>query len=513
MNPVLSQKVPEAIDRREDLWLEEKYWGHRLWDQQSPWLLFLEFLCVAESANRNGYLFNAEKAQYPSSYKPYARIHLRNILFNNEQQLARIDRDNSDSNGAWRKWLAWMSENSHGLDSDQRDFSYLKDRFGSFHDFSQLVRALRSCVVEGDTNKRWSSRFIFPFGPAATFEDLSIKHDGTAREYINFGRTGELLYLMLARSSLRQKLAEIFPRRILDDNNKWNHLVRQLQPPSAEQDLSQRGKDTFLPYEQHPTFELIAQDWLSLLELKLPGSDVVPYLVTFGAFGILLYHLHTSAQLLDQRNKPSIICEIVAPRRGLVREQSIESYEANSALSIEAIEKIIGKVELLELWNEAGQPQEVLIRRRKILDDEFSWDDEGATTDPEDLLRRFREDAKARHRRHFSQVHRTYGRGIGLVSRRGTNRFRYAPTDGFLKCLVFSNVSTRIEFSEFLAQLYERYGLVFGEREAEKVLDAHEIDKKPFQANSMRLEHRLGSLGLLKRLSDACAYVENPYSS
>lgn len=513
MNPVLSQKVPDAIDRREDLWLEEKYWGHRLWDQQSPWLLFLEFLCVAESANRNGYLFDVERSQYPSSYKPYARIHLRNILFNNEQHLIRIDRDNSDSHVAWHKWLGWMSEHSHGLDPDQRDFSYLKDRFGSFHDFAQLVRALRSCVVEGDTNKRWSSRFIFPFGPAASFEDLSIKQGGTSREYINFGRTGELLYLMLARSSLRQKLAAIFPRRILDSNNKWNHLVLQLQPPSAEHELPQRGKDTFLPYEQHPTFELIAQDWLSLLELKLPGFDVVPYLVTSGAFGILLYHLHTSAQLLGQEHKPSIICEIVAPRRGLVREQSIESFEANSALSIEAIEKIIGKVELLEAWNENGPSQEVLNRRRKILDDEFSWDDEGTITDPEDLLRRFREDAKTRHRRHFSQVHRAYGRGIGLVSRRGTNRFRYAPTDSFLKSLIFSNVSKRIEFNEFLAQLHDRYGLVFGEREAERVLDAQEIDKKPFQANSMRLEHRLGSLGLLKRLSDACAYVENPYSS
>src|SRR6185312_14744159 len=98
-----------------------------------------------------------------------------------------------------------------------------------------------------------------------------------------------------------------------------------------------------------------------------------------------------------QEHKPSIICEIVAPRRGLVREQSIESFESNSGLSIEAIEKIIGEVERLETWNEKGQPQEVLNRRRKILDDEFSWDDEGTITDPEDLLRRFRDDAKARH--------------------------------------------------------------------------------------------------------------------
>ncbi len=512
MMPTFTQKFPAAGDRREDIWLEEQYWGHRLWDQQSPWLVFLEFLCVAESAYRDGHLFDFERSQYPSSYRPYARIHLRNILFNNEQFLIQLDRENSDSASAWFKWLEWMAEHSHGLDPDQRDFSYLKERFNSFHDFAQLVRALRSCAVEGNTNKRWSSRFIFPFGASALFEDLSITQDGTSREYINFGRTGELLYLMLARSSLRQQLADARPKRLLDDKNKWNHLVRQLQPPSAESDLPQRGKDTFLPYDQHPTFELIAQDWLSLLGLKLPGLDVVPYLVTSAAFGMLLYYLHTSAQLLGREGKPPIVCEVVAPRRGLVREQSIESFESNNALSVEAIEKVIADVELSDQWKRPGRPQEVLTQRRGMLEALFGWDDEGTVTDPDNLLRSFRDDAKARHRRHFAQVHRSYGRGIGLVSRRGTNRFRYAPTDGFLKCIIFCNVTKRTEFNAFLGQLYDRYGLVFGEKEAESALTAQEIDKKPFQANSRRLEQRLSSLGLLKRLSDACAYVENPYS-
>src|SRR5450756_1158668 len=116
MMPVFSHNIPAANDRREDLWLEEKYWGHRLWDQQSPWLVFLEFLCVAESAHRQGHLFDFDKSQYPFSYRPYARVHLRNILFNNEQYLLRIDQQNKDSAGAWRSWLDWISKNSHGLD-------------------------------------------------------------------------------------------------------------------------------------------------------------------------------------------------------------------------------------------------------------------------------------------------------------------------------------------------------------------------------------------------------------
>ena len=41
-------------------------------------------------------------------------------------------------------------------------------------------------------------------------------------------------------------------------------------------------------------------------------------------------------------------------------------------------------------------------------------------------------------------------------------------------------------------------------------LSTDEFDKRAFQANSERLEVRLKTLGMLRRLSDACAYVENP---
>lgn len=36
--------------------------------------------------------------------------------------------------------------------------------------------------------------------------------------------------------------------------------------------------------------------------------------------------------------------------------------------------------------------------------------------------------------------------------------------------------------------------------------------QEAFGQNAVRLEERLARLGLLKRLSDACAYVQNPYA-
>ncbi|MDT8068583.1 MAG: hypothetical protein ROO76_10515 [Terriglobia bacterium] len=60
-----------------------------------------------------------------------------------------------------------------------------------------------------------------------------------------------------------------------------------------------------------------------------------------------------------------------------------------------------------------------------------------------------------------------------------------------------------------MASLYQRYGLVFGDKEAEQVLPKEEFDKKAFQANARRLEERLRSLGLVRRLiKDA----QNPVS-
>ena len=69
-----------------------------------------------------------------------------------------------------------------------------------------------------------------------------------------------------------------------------------------------------------------------------------------------------------------------------------------------------------------------------------------------------------------------------------------------------------MELHQFLSLLWQRYALIFGDREAESVLQKDEFEKKAFQANARRLEHRLASLGLLKRLSDGCAYVTNPYA-
>ena len=116
-----------------------------------------------------------------------------------------------------------------------------------------------------------------------------------------------------------------------------------------------------------------------------------------------------------------------------------------------------------------------------------------------------------RHRQHVGKIHAAWSRAIGLSSRRSSRRTRYAPNDRLLKTLVVCCVDKRMEFREFLACLHARYGLVIGDAQAHDIIEKGDADQEDFSNNAQRLEDRLASLGLLKRLSDSCAYVENPF--
>ncbi len=494
-------------------WIDEQIWGHRLWEAQSPWLLFLEFLSIGEACNRNGKFLDEESAHYPLMCKTYKRMYLRNILFNNVE-LARLgEQQYIDQDDLWDTWIRWMNDNAQGI--RVRDFSYLKKRFHSFHEFVTLVSMLRESVVESESNRRWTSRFVFPFGPKALYVDVNLTSAGQPTlEYINFGRTGEILYLMLSRSVYRVDLQTPLTR-LLQGDNPWNRLLGLLQQDDEEKDWFDRGQ-SYLPYLHHPTFDELAIDWLNIFHLQLPRFDPVPHLVTLGAFHILLYQIKIAAEWLKKERKPHMICEVVAPNKTLVRELSFVNYQDNIDLPAQAVEIYLDYIEHSEEWQNALKEPGAFSICCKILKERVRWpqkpDDYEQSEDPDRLMKELRAEALRGHRQHVAHLHRAYGRDVGLVSKRGTTKLRYAPNDALLKTLVAANVEIRMELGEFLERLYTRYGLVFGEKEAMQVLSNDEFDKKAFQANAERLEQRLISLGMLRRLSDSCAYVENPYS-
>src|SRR5262249_310642 len=148
---------------------------------------------------------------------------------------------------------------------------------------------------------------------------------------------------------------------------------------------------------------------------------------------------------------------------------------------------------------------------REVLSKRFLWPGEEPDLelpkDPVELLEALKDRALTRHFGHVAKIHGTWGRAIGLSSRRSSRATPSGPTDSLLKTLVICCVDGRMELREFTEVLYRKYSLVIGDQQALSAPETAAVDPETFADNLTRLEERLMSLGVLRRLSDQCAYV------
>lgn len=498
---------PESRDRSSSMWVDEAIWGHRLYDEQTPWMVLLEFLNVLQYETGKGRPFTEPNGLNTLTYRSAHRLYLRNVLFNNPHFAEVLATYSHDAN-RWDEWIRRM-KSAAGTGINHPQFGYLQERFSSFEDFADVASVIRSTSLEVNSNKRWTSKFVFPYGKDCLYEDLDKNAASNDRRF--FGRTGEVLYLMICRAQSKTELLEALQDVLRGIDPTWDSIVKCLQP-TAEEDLSGERANAFLPYERHSAFDELAQDWLNILRLNIAGFDVFPHLVNLVGLHLLKYQLGVSRQILGHTDAPAFVCEVVAPKKTLVREISCDLYQDNNHLPAQAVEAFLAKIEASNEWQQALRENGSFAKCRTILEKTAGWgDDYEGPSHPSDLIAALRQAAMKRHRQHVANIHRNYGREVGLVSKRGTVKLRYAPTDSLLKTLLFANVGKRAELLQFLDRLFQRYGIVVGDKEAERCLTKGEFEKKAFQANSRRLEQRLSSLGLLRRLSDGCAYVLNPY--
>lgn len=259
-----------------------------------------------------------------------------------------------------------------------------------------------------------------------------------------------------------------------------------------------------------PEYEELARDWLSLLDSNIPKYDALPHLVNIMGLHMIIYSLNRAKDVLEDETKLTFVLEIISPKKTIVRELSSDSFTEHNNMSRRAVETYIRHVEQTEEWEKVTDLSEAI----KVLQTRYEWPQENeidSANSPEDLINKFISAAINRHKQHVDKFHGVWGKEIGLTSRRGARRLRYAPQDMFLKSLVLCVVPKRMEFQDFLDKLYEKYGFIIGDKQAFKLTEAGRADLEAFSDNARRLEQRLASMGLLRRLSDACAYVENPF--
>lgn len=230
---------------------------------------------------------------------------------------------------------------------------------------------------------------------------------------------------------------------------------------------------------------------------------------------LLLYQLERAREVLGSK-RPTFICEIVSPRKSVVRDLSADSFQNNASLPKQAIETYIRGISESPEWKVAAISDEPDLACAEVMQRQFDWpdpdDEDIRQCNPAELVDLLVSKAQVRHKQHVGKIHGAWARAIGLASRRSSRRVRYAPTDRLLKSLVVCCVDDRIEFKLFLKLLYDRYGFIIGDQQARDIIDAGDADQEDFSDNARRLEERLASLGLVRRLSDSCAYVENPFT-
>jgi len=414
----LAERLDPLENVDSSMWIDEAIWGHMLYDEQTPWLIYLEFLNVFLDQHARGIAFKEPNGFNKLKYWAAWRLELRNILFNSPR-IFQIRIANTNDQARWREWHKSMSR-AGGI--DQPDFTYLERRFHSFDDFADLVELLRSTGIEAATNKRWTSKYAFPYGKDCVFEDLDQNARTNDRHF--FRRTGELLYLMLCRSSAKEELLALLLPALKDETAPWNQLVKLLQPETPNPKGAERA-NAFLPYPSHPSYDSLARDWIAILNLRMPGYDALPHLVNLAAFNMIQYQLRVARDVAGVTTPLKIVCELVAPKKTLVREVSWDLYQENNLLSTQAITAHIDAIEQSEEWQFAKTQPGAFVRCRNTLRTRVLWgDDYEGASNPDDLINSLRFASKQRHKQHGAEIHRNYGREIGLISKRGTLNLR-----------------------------------------------------------------------------------------
>jgi hypothetical protein len=493
-----------------NLWADEAIWGHRFHNDQTPWLVLLEFLAVFRSRNFVNCALNEQQAVQEHERFEYhipRMTPLRQLVFNNPhiQHIETICKTDGE------RWATWLKD--VGCDYD---FSYLQNRLRSFSRLARVIEFFQNTAVEAHRQRRWTSRFLFPYGPNCIYADLPGKISGSPDRRF-FARGGEILYLMLSRSGYGPALANKISERLLRNDDRWDRVARALLPDDyrSDPDSVRISSIGYLPFSDREEYQSIAKDWHTLLDLNLPGATLLDPLMRLSALHMLLYMLRRAHEEIGDKAQPIFVLEIAAPRKTPILELSSDNLAANRRLSRRAIHAYIDRAKESEGWQKAIAARVPADAVRDYLSERFSWKPEDGLPggDPETIFQALRDYAEKRHSDHVGKVHTEWSRHIGLsVSRRGVGTW-YSPDDALLKALVMATVDEREEYHRFLGKIYNRYRLVIGAREAEDAYGSLPTDEKAFMQNTQRLEQRLKTLGLLRRLSDDCAYVENPFRS
>lgn len=475
----------------------EHIWGHRFRPEQTPMLLLFELFCVIENqyqAKRQGFIKNIFSPENDTLYFRHKRnFKLRILLYQNEI-LETIYRSKATDSEKWERqsdFLKNLDGNNFCFKDD--DIEHIRKNYKSFDNFYNVLKILGSLTFDPLSNKRWTSKFIFPISREYIWCDFNSVEGSEGEDRRFFSRGGEIVYLMLCRSSedSRLRLEELFSEWLESDGDSYSNLAKSLaiQEERYPLESNKRRNLGYLPYEGMQCFETLAEDVIKTLNLDLERLDKIKILSDMIGFhtGNYIYSIgeqNTGAENGVENRLPTYIAEVLTKTTNSIRKASIQSVST-----------------------QRNRLKRTLTNSVPSL---FEWYD--YTEDPVDrdnILKESSEDAMDYLNKNIVGYPHICFRHIGFVSRKNTRSFRYVITEDFLHSLVITLLGSekRLEFRKFMKALTERYNIFIDQPPSQD----SEILQSDLNRNAKNLSVLLYQMGMLRHLSDACSYVVNPY--
>lgn len=509
--------------------LSEKIWGHRFMDGQRGPEYVLEFLNVLSGTD---YQLDA------SSYERKKMTGFRKFVFegskegraNEVVQLSKEDRDKIIRNMA---------------DGDKVDV------------IKEFFRNLEVSIYDGrgrPANRSWYAKTLYPLHDSLLFFEVRKKGNSIAYERNFFARGGELYYLMISigiRSNpARKARIENRLRGLLFKNKPIESIVNTISEAidineyhnginteKASAALKFCEGKTSGPYPYLPDdvdtkmFEDFAEELELLISLNIEMFEMFNLLNSLVTFQIIRYLL----KRVNSVKQSLFFIDALDGQNKHILKLSTESFSKNELLIKDKYESTFKKIffgkiqnpeyvnrnlenwkkndgeEFFNMLNLSNLHKKTKQRALKELErcEEYSDVENKLFSVVKDII-------DDQLKKHQIPIIRGLVRDGGLGGFRAGTNYRYFMTDSFLKILVFSKVKpdSPIEFSEFMNELFSKYGIVVGELQAKEsgIYKESRLNVSYFQLNEKALRNKLKQNGLLFEFSDATALINNPYS-
>lgn len=434
------------------------FFGHRFLDTQDKEFIFLEFLNICRSNQENMF---------------------------NESVVKKLNHKKIDT-----LLDVYQIHNSFDslIQSCEEDFSYLKSNFKDYKEFYTLLECIEQILINPNAKKMKS---LHPFS-------LNMVFGLYADDRRNFfARGGELLYLgfcNLENSVYKNELKELILYRYKNNADlRWEKLISLLNNgPLRDVDSSQvLNKNSINISGCEIVFENLAKDLIHLLKSNIVTEDLFSMISNLIALYLGMFIVYKSKILNNNNDKTQIPTEVLNTKSCKARRYSKDIYKINEEDVLSCIINIIQTSTCCDLHE-----LESFIKEADK-DYVFYNDLNNVKTYLIDII-------KTEYKNNFSGVLRKLFKDAGLVSRDGTNTFRYLLNEELIALLVFLNVDIKMELDKFLSVIYDKYNIFVSDR---YIYD--ESLKSDFKNNKKRFIKKLRKLGYLDEKSDGLLYIVN----